>query len=113
VTTEDQRRGALDAVDRIINRGGDADDVLRAVLAVLAPLYPFAAIRFKEGGGPEAGQRTERVSRWPIRSHGLDVAELEVADTAPEDGAFLERIALLLSPYCLVGWDTRGEPWEP
>jgi hypothetical protein len=113
MTTEDQRRGALDAVDRIINRGGEADDVLRAVLAVLVPMYPFAAIRFKEGGGPDAGRRTDPGTRWPIRSHGLDVAELEVADTAPEDGPLLQRVALLISPYCLVGWDTRGEPWDP
>jgi hypothetical protein len=28
------RRGALEAIDRVLNRGGDADDVLRAVRAV-------------------------------------------------------------------------------
>ena len=27
--------GALEAIDRILNRGGDADDVLRAVVSVL------------------------------------------------------------------------------
>ena len=27
--------------------------------------------------------------------------------------AFLERVAVLISPYCLVGWDTGGVPWDP
>ena len=31
----------------------------------------------------------------------------------PEDDAFLQRVATLVSPYCLVGWDTHGERWEP
>jgi len=31
----------------------------------------------------------------------------------PEDAAFLERVAVLVSGHCLVGWDTGGEPWEP
>jgi hypothetical protein len=29
------RSGALEAIDRILDRGGDADDVLRSVLAAL------------------------------------------------------------------------------
>jgi hypothetical protein len=111
---EDQRRGALDAVDRIVNRGGDADDVLRATLAVLEPLYAFAAIRFREGGGPQVGTRGDAEARaWPIRFQELEVAELEVAGAPADDDALLRRIALLISPYCLVGWDTGGEPWEP
>jgi hypothetical protein len=113
VTTADQRRGALDAVDRIINRGGDADDVLRAALDVLGRLYPFAAIRFAEGGGPEVGARAEPLTSWPIRFQGLQVAELDITAAPPADHTFLERVALLLSPYCLVGWDTHGERWEP
>ena len=27
--------GALEALDRVLNRGGEADDVLRAIVAVL------------------------------------------------------------------------------
>jgi GAF domain-containing protein len=30
----------------------------------------------------------------------------------PEDARFLERVALLLSAHCLVGWDTGGVPWS-
>ena len=39
--------GALEAVDRILNRGGDADDVLRDVLQALHERgVSWAAIRF-------------------------------------------------------------------
>ena len=30
-----------------------------------------------------------------------------------EDRALVERVALLVSPYALVGWDTGGEEWTP
>jgi hypothetical protein len=117
VTTEQERRGALEAVDRILNRGGDADEVLRQVLAVLQRLYPYAAISFVERGelvaGPSVGKAVEGVEARPIIFNGLEVASLEVAATAAEDQAFLDRVALLISPYCLVGWDTAGEGWEP
>jgi hypothetical protein len=43
VTPEQQRAGALEAIERIVNRGGDADDVLSAVLAVVDKLDPDAA----------------------------------------------------------------------
>ena len=57
--------GALETVDRILNRGGDADDVLRQVVAVLHENagYPWAGIFFLEAGelalGPEAGTPNE------------------------------------------------------
>ena len=52
--------GALEALDRILNRGGEADDVLREVVGVLArePGIAWAGILFREEGrlvlGPEA-----------------------------------------------------------
>ena len=54
----------------------------------------------------------------PISYDGLVVAEIDIDSDRPAafgdgDRAFLERVADLLSPYCLVGWDTGGEPWEP
>jgi hypothetical protein len=117
VTTEQDRRGALEAIDRILNRGGDADDVLRQVLAVLHRLYSFAAISFVERGelvaGPSVGKAVEEAEARPIIFNGLEVARLEVASPGPEDQAFLDRMAILISPYCLVGWDTAGEGWEP
>jgi hypothetical protein len=36
MTPEQQRAGALEAIERIVNRGGADDDVLAAVRAVLA-----------------------------------------------------------------------------
>jgi hypothetical protein len=117
VTTKDERRGALDAVDRLVNRGGEADDVLRGAVAALSRLYEYVGFRFVERGGlvagPSLGTRPDEPETWPVSFQGMKVAELEVAAPEEEDRAFLERVALLLSPYCLVGWDTGGEPWQP
>ena len=35
------------------------------------------------------------------------------AELTQDDTALLERVAVLISPYCLVGWDTGGEAWSP
>jgi hypothetical protein len=108
--------GVLEAVDRILNRGGDVDDVLRQVVATLHRLYPYAAIAFVESGklvvGPAAGEDGPGAEAFPISFQGERVAELRVAG-APLDRELLERVATIVSPYCLVGWDTGGEPWEP
>jgi L-methionine (R)-S-oxide reductase len=156
--------GALEAVDRIINRGGEADDVLRAVVEVLDDRfddYSWVGIYLVEGEdlvlgpwkGPEAtehvripvGQgicgaaaasgRTEVVDdvdaddRYlacfpstrseivvPIVHEGRVIGEIDIDSDRPaafgeDDRAFLERVALLISPHCLVGWDTGGVPW--
>jgi hypothetical protein len=111
-------RGTLEAIDRILNRGGDADDVLRAVLEALARLCPYAAIAFVEEGslvlGPETGEPGDEFEPFPISFRDTHVADLRIAPPAadPEERAFLERVALLISPYCLVGWDTGGVPWS-
>jgi hypothetical protein len=108
--------GVLEAVDRILNRGGDADDVLRQVVAAIHRLYPYVAIAFVESGelvvGPEAGDAKPDIEAFPISFQGAPVAELRVAG-APLDRVLLERVATIVSPYCLVGWDTGGEQWEP
>ena len=159
-------RGALEAIDRVLNRGGDADDVLRAVVAILQGRidhYSWVGIYFLEGGelvlGPWQGpQATEHVrirvgegicgaaaatggtevvndvstdARYlacfastrseivvPILYGGRVVGEIDVDSDEPaafdnEDRRFLERVATLISPYCLVGWDTGGKRWEP
>jgi hypothetical protein len=89
--------------------------VLRDVVATVGRVYPYAAIAFVEGTdlvvGPQAGAAAEATA-FPISFQGSKVAELRVAG-APIDAPFLERVALLISPYCLVGWDTRGEAWTP
>jgi L-methionine (R)-S-oxide reductase len=158
--------GALEAVDRIINLGGDADDVLRQVVSVLHDRfdhYSWVGIYLVEDDelvlgpweGPQAtehvripvGQgicgaaaasgRTEVVDdvnadpRYlacfpstrseivvPISYDGRVVGEIDIDSDKPaafteDDRTFLERVALLISPYCLVGWDTGGEAWSP
>jgi hypothetical protein len=116
VTTEHQRTGALDAVERIVNRGGEADDVLRQVVDVLARLYPYVSIWFVEDDGlvqgPLAGEATD-AERYPIAFQGTKVAELEAGAAADDDRQFLERVATLVSAHAMVGWDTGGERWEP
>jgi putative methionine-R-sulfoxide reductase with GAF domain len=54
----------------------------------------------------------------PIAYEGRVVGEIDVdsdvpAAFGPEDRTFLERVALLISPHCLVGWDTGGTVWSP
>jgi L-methionine (R)-S-oxide reductase len=158
--------GALEAVDRILNRGGDADEVLRRVVSVLQDRfdhYSWVGIYLVEGDdlvlgpwqGPEATEHvripigqgicgaaaasgvTEVVDdvnadpRYlacfpstrseivvPIAYQGRVVGEIDIDSDRPatfgsDDRTFLERVALLISPFCLVGWDTRGEPWAP
>ena len=113
--------GALEAVDRILDRGGDADDVLRQFVAVLHSMDDFSwiGISFVEEGelvlGPTEGERTSEPTTIPISYENKVVAELGVVSggLSAEGRAFLERVALLISPYCLVGWDTGGEAWSP
>ena len=111
--------GALEAIDRVLNRGGDADDVLRQVVAVLHERagYSWAGILFVEGdelvlgpgaGAPDPARRTSTPVQWL----GERIAELAVDGAPAEDEAFLQRVAVLVSGHCLVGWDTGGETWE-
>jgi len=110
--------GALEALDRILNRGGDADDILQSVVAVLQrePEIAWAGIAFLEKGelalGPQAGEPDEsRRVRASVVYQGDRIGELWVDGEA--EPAFLERVATLISAYVLIGWDTRGEAWEP
>lgn len=66
--------GALEAVERVLNRGGEAEDVLTAVAAIL-------------------GSRLGREVR--VSADGFEVAgELDDAGRA-----LVERVTLLASPY--------------
>lgn len=101
-------------IEEILNRGGDADEVLRSVLAVLHEQgICYAAIRFVENGrlveGPTVGAPTEALN-VPVRYEGNTVGEVVLAS---DDTAFAGHIAELIAPYVLVGWDTAGEPWAP
>ncbi|HET8894545.1 MAG TPA: hypothetical protein VFM96_10670 [Gaiellaceae bacterium] len=94
----------------------DADDVLRGVVArLVSGGYTWAGIFFLEAGGlvlgPEAGTPDEaRRTQMPVLWKGERVAEL-AADGAGAES--LDEVAATLGEYCLVGWDTAGEPWEP
>ena len=114
--------GALGAVDRILERGGDADSVLRDVVAVLHDHagFDWAGIAFVEGErlqlGPSAGTYTGKAESVPVAYDGRRVAELQVEPGVADDRdkrAFLEQVAALVSAHCLVGWDTGGDPWQP
>jgi L-methionine (R)-S-oxide reductase len=162
--TPDAYRSALEAVDRIVNRESEADEVLRRVVEVLHDRfdhYTWVGIYLVEGDdlvlgpwkGPQAtehvripiGQgicgaaaasgRTEVVDdvnadeRYlacfpstrseivvPIVYEGRVVGEIDIDSDRPAafgeaDRAYLERVAVLISPHCLVGWDTGGVPW--
>jgi L-methionine (R)-S-oxide reductase len=162
----DTYRGALEAIDRIVNRESEADEVLRKTVEVLhdrVEAYSWVGIYLVEGDdlvlGPWKGpQATEHVripigegicgaaaargvteivddvhadERYlacfvstrseivvPIAYEGRVVGEIDIdsdvpAAFGPEDREFLERVALLLSPHCLVAWDTGGEAWRP
>jgi hypothetical protein len=109
---------ALEAIDRILGRGGDADDVLRAVVSELErePGIAWAGVFFLEGGalalGPDAGTADEaRRVHVPVAYQGAQVGELAVDGVA--DAGFLDRVATLISAHVLLGWDTGGETWEP
>ena len=145
--------GALEAIERISNRGGDAEEVLQAVVDVLHDRidhYSWVGIYLVEGhdlvlgpwNGPEAtehvripvGQgvcgaaaasgQTEVVDdvnadpRYlacfpstrseivvPIAYEDIVVGEIDIDSDRPaafgeDDRVFLERVALLISPYC-------------
>jgi GAF domain-containing protein len=157
--------GALEAVERILSRESEADEVLRQTVDVLHDRldhYSWVGIYFVEGedlvlgpwkgpvatehvripigqgvcGAAAASGRTELVDdvnaddRYlacfpstrseivvPISYEGRVVGEIDIdsdqpAAFGPEDQAFLERVALLISAHSLVGWDTGGVAWR-
>jgi L-methionine (R)-S-oxide reductase len=152
---------ALEAIERILEGGGDADEVLRAVVETLHDRfehYSWVGIYLVEGDelvlGPWQGpQATEHVRipvgqgvcgaaaasgqteivddvnadpRYlacfpstrseivvPIAHEGTVVGQIDIDSDRPaafDDGdrAFLERVAPLVSPYCLAGRDAEG-----
>jgi hypothetical protein len=110
---------AVAAVQAVVEREEEADAILRQAVAELAGRYgTFAGIRFVEEDemvlGPAAGAPAAVATAVPVRFRDATVAELVTsADLDPDDLAAWQRIAELVAPYCLVGWDTGGEGWEP
>ena len=113
-----EHSAALEAIEGVLNDGGEADDVLRQVVAILHErLGCYVRISFVEAAdllpGPAAGDETATTA-FPIAFQGARVADLEAGgELAAADRALLERVAVLVSPYALVGWDTAGEAWTP
>jgi putative methionine-R-sulfoxide reductase with GAF domain len=116
--------GALEAVDRILNREPEPDEVLRQTVAAVHERvghYSWVGISFVEEGtlvlGPSTGERDGAELAVPVVYDGQEIASLRVTSADPRlederEHAFLERVALLVSAHCLVGWDTGGEPWS-
>jgi hypothetical protein len=113
-----------DRVQAIIDSGEEADEILRASLAAVHEEAgaPWSAIAFVEeqemAVGPLLGRAPEGTPEpaltVPIVYRGDTVAGLWFGSEPPRAlAADLSRVAALLSPYCLVGWDTGGERWDP
>lgn len=105
-------------VARLLERETEPDDALRAVVRALVtePGIAWAGIAFLEEGalalGPQAGAPDEaRRVRVPVAFQGEPVGELWIDGRA--DASALERVAALVAGHVLIGWDTRGEAWEP
>jgi hypothetical protein len=92
-------RGALEAVERILNRGGAPDQVLQEVLEALqARGVASVKVCFAENGrllaGPSVGEGKGIV--LPVVFGGTEIGSLELAVS---DVAFAQRVATLISPY--------------
>jgi hypothetical protein len=102
-----ERRGALEALERVLNRGGEPDKVLQEVVAVLGGLYSRVAVRVVRDGelvdGPAAGNPLGTASTWPVYLADEKVGELEVGPASEEDDAFMTRVATIVSPYFRAG----------
>jgi hypothetical protein len=98
-----EHRGALEALERVLNRGGEPDEVLQEVVAVLGGLYSRVAVRVvRDGelvGGPSSGNPLGTASSWPVYLGDAKVGEIEVGPASDEDDAFMRRVATLASPY--------------
>lgn len=71
--TADTYRGALEGVERLVNRGGEADDVLRGVVGILHdrfPHYSWVGLYLVEGEelvlGPWLGPQATDHVRIPV-----------------------------------------------
>lgn len=109
----------IERLAALVERGGEPDDVLRATVAALAdePGIAWAGIALVEDGelvlGPAAGE-PDQARRVRV---GIEYGEELVGELWVDGEAALretlERVAELVSPYVLIGWDTGGEVWEP
>jgi hypothetical protein len=120
-----ERNAVLESIVQLVGRETDADQLLRQAVTLLADgldATRWVGIAFVEEGalalGPVAGAAPAATDRpalhQAVEYDRATVAELWLdtdAEADADDRVFLERVAGLLSPYCLVGWDTGGEAW--
>jgi len=113
-----------DEVQVIVDGGEEADEILRASLAAVheATGAPWSAIAFVEERemsvgpllGAAPGGMPVPALTVPIVYRGETVAGLWFGSETPRElDADLSRVAAMLAPYCLVGWDTGGADWDP
>jgi len=97
--TSSSSSGALEAVERILNRGGESGDVLRQVVTALHELTgAWVAVAFDSEPGPSSGGETPADhQRHPIVRQGRTVAELWTG--AEADPALCAHVAVIVSPY--------------
>ena len=95
----------FDAVQQIADRGGEATDVLQAVVATIVERggATWAAVFFYDEGevivGPHAGAAEPGERREaPIVVDGAHVAQLTVDGL--DDQQLIERVAVLNARYC-------------
>jgi hypothetical protein len=95
----------FEAVERIADRGGEATDVLQAVVATIVERggATWAAVFFYDEGelivGPHAGAAEPGERREaPIVLDGAHVAQLAVDGL--DDQALIDRVAVLIARYC-------------
>lgn len=124
----DTYRSALEAVERVLSREPEADEALRLTVAALGervPRYGWVGLSFIEQDrlvlGPWKSRSPQQAMASelavPVVYRDTKIGELGIrselaAAFGEADRVFLERVALLISPYCLVGWDTGGVPWS-
>ena len=100
--------GMIEAIERILNRGGGDAEVLRAVVEAIHDRgVEWVAIR-AHGETFAAGAPRTDSQRVRIAYSGEPVGELEAV---VDDDAFLERVAVLISAH--VKRHHAGEPWSP
>jgi hypothetical protein len=110
--------GPIEAIERVLVETTDADEVLRRTVEALVaePEVAWAGVALVEGDtftlGPAAGTPDEsRRTRIPVAFQHAVVGELQVDGDVDEDS--LERVASLIAPHVLIGWDTGGDGWDP
>jgi hypothetical protein len=92
--TSPSSSGALEAVERILNRGGEPDEVLRQVVSALQQRTGArVGIALVADGTPPRDTQTH-----DIVFEGRRVATLWASRIA--DDALLARVAVIVSPYC-------------